>query len=450
MNVENSKIKQEIKIIISKIDNFYLRESSVANKRAFLGKKVIFYPIKEDLEQKYATLNYQQLDDNSLEKALYEIKELYQKVEDSITDFDNEERKIKIKNEINNLTDKLKQIEEELRNKEQEIEEKRLRNDAFLQKTIDEKEKIEREIKLLNNQIDEKEKEKINISLQIDANNSLRVFLQDIQPQYLHENESNHELPYITSILNKLAQIRKKILSKKIIIVDDSALLLNPVALIDLLKQFNEVIIPQLVVDILNFQKERGKLLNKDKAKQALSILEIVGSKISTLQTNEKEEVAKAVLELADNRAKQDSNNEVFILSENTNLSLQTPQDNIKILRIEELNRGWEATEEQQKVLDLKDGLHLVLAPPGSGKTEILAQRVFDAKNNDGYEDSDMICLTFTNRAAKGMKERVEKKYERNQIIIGNIHNYCIKFLFRNKLIPLNNSILVILQIRLR
>ena len=98
-------------------------------------------------------------------------------------------------------------------------------------------------------------------------------------------------------------------------------------------------------------------------------------------------------------------------------------------------------TEEQRKVLSIKKGLHLVLAPPGSGKTELLAHRVYNAKN-DGYDDSDIICLTFTNRAAKGMNERIEQKYPHNDIIIGNVHHFCSVFLFRNKLIPLNTSIL--------
>lgn len=98
-------------------------------------------------------------------------------------------------------------------------------------------------------------------------------------------------------------------------------------------------------------------------------------------------------------------------------------------------------TDEQQAILDIKEGLHLVLAPPGSGKTELLAQRVYNAKNN-GYEDSDIICLTFTNRAAKGMNERIDKKYPNNEIIIGNIHHFCSTFLFKNKIIPLNTSIL--------
>lgn len=67
-------------------------------------------------------------------------------------------------------------------------------------------------------------------------------------------------------------------------------------------------------------------------------------------------------------------------------------------------------TEEQQRIIDIKEGTHLVLAPPGSGKTELLATRVENAIKA-GLKDNEIICLTFTNRAAKGMKERIESKY---------------------------------------
>ena len=52
--------------------------------------------------------------------------------------------------------------------------------------------------------------------------------------------------------------------------------------------------------------------------------------------------------------------------------------------------------ELQKAVVDIEEGRHLVLAPPGCGKTAILAARVQKALHS-GVCPSDMLCLTFTN-----------------------------------------------------
>ena len=98
-------------------------------------------------------------------------------------------------------------------------------------------------------------------------------------------------------------------------------------------------------------------------------------------------------------------------------------------------------TEEQAKILSLEKGTHLVLAPPGSGKTELLANRVMKAKES-GFDDTEIICLTFTNRAAKGMQARIETAYPENEFIIGNIHYFCLMFLMKNNLLPINTEAL--------
>ena len=59
----------------------------------------------------------------------------------------------------------------------------------------------------------------------------------------------------------------------------------------------------------------------------------------------------------------------------------------------------------QQEVIDVDAGYHLVLAPPGCGKTQILTERIRKA-HQQGVLYEDMLCLTFTNRAARGMQER--------------------------------------------
>ncbi|MFT6909824.1 MAG: DNA helicase-2/ATP-dependent DNA helicase PcrA, partial [Oleiphilaceae bacterium] len=84
----------------------------------------------------------------------------------------------------------------------------------------------------------------------------------------------------------------------------------------------------------------------------------------------------------------------------------------------------------QQKMLaENATGRHFVNAPPGTGKTELISHRLKFMKNK--FPPEDIVCLTFTNRAAFEMKDRVshifsEKSEDfKNQIFVGNIHAFC-------------------------
>ena len=92
----------------------------------------------------------------------------------------------------------------------------------------------------------------------------------------------------------------------------------------------------------------------------------------------------------------------------------------------------------QREAIDLKHGRHLVLAPPGCGKTEILTERVRTALEA-GVPLTDMLCLTFTNRAARGMQERIAENFpERSmgELYVGNPHRFCSKHLFESEAVP--------------
>ena len=99
-----------------------------------------------------------------------------------------------------------------------------------------------------------------------------------------------------------------------------------------------------------------------------------------------------------------------------------------------------EFTQEQQAILRLIEGQHIVLAPPGSGKTQLLSQRVIDAllKNID---PASMLCITFTNRAAKNMNERIGELGNK-QPFIGTLHKFGYQFLLANQLIPASTALL--------
>lgn len=100
--------------------------------------------------------------------------------------------------------------------------------------------------------------------------------------------------------------------------------------------------------------------------------------------------------------------------------------------------------ESQLKVIQLGKGYHLVLAPPGCGKTQILTERVVEA-HRQGMDYADMLMLTFTNRAARAMNERIAAAYDDNdadQLFIGNVHRYCSQFLFSNSILSADTSVI--------
>ena len=99
----------------------------------------------------------------------------------------------------------------------------------------------------------------------------------------------------------------------------------------------------------------------------------------------------------------------------------------------------------QQEVITAQGGFHLVLAPPGCGKTQILTERIRHAHDAEGIAYADMLCLTFTNRAARGMVERIVANIHDGgvaDVFVGNVHRFCSKFLFANGLVAAESSVI--------
>ena len=86
-----------------------------------------------------------------------------------------------------------------------------------------------------------------------------------------------------------------------------------------------------------------------------------------------------------------------------------------------------------------------MLAPPGCGKTQILTERIRYAHDSEGVEYKDMLCLTFTNRAARGMIERITQNIaddDVRDVFVGNVHRFCSKFLFAEGLVAAESSVI--------
>ncbi|MDO9510099.1 MAG: UvrD-helicase domain-containing protein, partial [Candidatus Magasanikbacteria bacterium] len=84
--------------------------------------------------------------------------------------------------------------------------------------------------------------------------------------------------------------------------------------------------------------------------------------------------------------------------------------------------------EQQQKIIDTVFGAHLISAPVGTGKTTILSERVVSALKN-GIKPEEILCLTFTNKAAGEMVVRIKAKITQIEIVnaltIKTFHGFC-------------------------
>lgn len=107
-------------------------------------------------------------------------------------------------------------------------------------------------------------------------------------------------------------------------------------------------------------------------------------------------------------------------------------------------NQVFRPNPQQQAVIDFTGGKALVLAAPGCGKTEILSHRILKAHRDYNVPYADMLCLTFTNRASREMRARVRQTLGEkiSDLFIGNLHRFCIRFLYENQLVPIDTGIL--------
>jgi len=88
----------------------------------------------------------------------------------------------------------------------------------------------------------------------------------------------------------------------------------------------------------------------------------------------------------------------------------------------------------QRKAVEAPDGSTLVVAGPGSGKTRVLTHRVAYLVNNRGVSPYRIMAVTFTNKAAREMKERLQDLLGfqvLRQVTIGTFHAICARTLRR-------------------
>lgn len=87
---------------------------------------------------------------------------------------------------------------------------------------------------------------------------------------------------------------------------------------------------------------------------------------------------------------------------------------------------------EQHRAVTTKSPAVLVIAGAGSGKTRVITSRIAHLITAHAAHPSEIIALTFTNKAANEMKERISLLIPNHlqMPFVGTFHSYCL-FLLR-------------------
>ena len=102
---------------------------------------------------------------------------------------------------------------------------------------------------------------------------------------------------------------------------------------------------------------------------------------------------------------------------------------------------------QQRKAVSAGDGPVLVVAGPGSGKTRVLTQRIAYLVASEGIRPWQILAVTFTNKAAKEMQERVNvmlNEQATEGMMLGTFHSICARIMRREaEHLPLESNFVI-------
>ena len=93
--------------------------------------------------------------------------------------------------------------------------------------------------------------------------------------------------------------------------------------------------------------------------------------------------------------------------------------------------------EKQREAVTHKNGPLLVIAGPGTGKTRVITHRIAYLIREHGIKAESILAITFTNKAAQEMQERVNNEIgepHSSNIKVSTFHAFCVKALRKHAL----------------